>query len=85
MASPVFPSDALAHRLAMEACSQWQAEHGRKPMSVSDLEAIKQWVCTPRSAISGFPSLRTLAIRGIEELIAWRLREEATDTDPGGP
>ncbi len=83
--TPAFSNDALAHRLALEACSQWQVENGRKPQSIGDLEAIKQWVCTPCAAISGFPSLRTLAIRGIDELISRQLRGEAADTDAGGP
>lgn len=84
MAASTFSDDALAQRLALEVCGQWQLENGRTTLSVSDLAEIKKWTCTSHATISSFPSLRALAVKGINNLIARQLRgEEVTPVRTG--
>ena len=70
MATPAFSDETLAQRLAMDVCDQWKQETGRKALSVDDLSEIKEWIHNSRATISSFPSLRALAIKGINALIA---------------
>ena len=64
-----YVDEVLAHDLALNVCDQWKHQNGSRMLSAEDLDAVKEWMQTPRCAISIFPDLRALAARGLDSLL----------------
>jgi hypothetical protein len=64
--------DKLAYGLALDVCDRWRLEKGitRKMLSLADLTAIREWASKSGGDMWKFPSLRALAVRGIDILMA---------------
>lgn len=61
---------ALTFALAVDLCSQWKHETGKKVISVEDLLKIKEWLAASGSKILKYPSMLPMASKGLDDLIA---------------
>ncbi|GAO34711.1 hypothetical protein SCT_0091 [Sulfuricella sp. T08] len=61
---------ALTLALAVDLCSQWKHENGKNVIAVEDLIKIKDWINTSGSKFLKYPTMVSLAARGLDCLIA---------------